>query len=698
MALPVAWLLAALLSALGAVPALACGPYDLVTFFWNHRGQDLPLARLAAGEITPFERLRPLEAFVVYRLLRDRPLDAHEQARVVACCGELHDTEPEASLRTWLDARSQVAGAERIHMLNTYRNGPDYSYYANCLDDAFRTATHTLTAHQARWGKDSPEVRQWLDAQDQVFANCHKGTTIPEPLAESDAPRLRFDRAYQIAAAHLYAGAWAEAEQRFLRIADQPESPWHAVSGLVAARAMVRQGKLEAAVAHLRTIIETPHHAVDREDAEGYLRYTRYQLEPARQHAETRAALLGERLPDDFERVWTDYLWGLRATPDYDHELDLWMTVITSKRYHGDFTGKQGLRKRRADAPNDRLWHLAALARSEADWPERDALVHEGPTAPADAPEADAVRFHQARLLLAQGDVAAARPMVDALATRSESWPDAARNRLQTLRALAAPDLRTFVETAHGKPTAVAWGGDHETDLAYHEVDPDAPLLLDIAQPLVQHLPIETLRRLITEARLPELSRNHLLSVTFSRALIVGDDATALALAPEVAERLPELAGGAKSLLATSPDEREITAALILLWSPTASPFFHYGAQPPWHWGWWCQPLELPVAGQGWLDPVRQAFVDDSPMPEAERNALTGMRTAPEHLSDIVFQWAEARPDHPRIPEALHRVVVLTRRACGTLYGTISKRAFDLLHQRYPNDPWTAKTPYWFGD
>ena len=28
--------------------------------------------------------------------------------------------------------------------------------------------------------------------------------------------------------------------------------------------------------------------------------------------------------------------------------------------------------------------------------------------------------------------------------------------------------------------------------------------------------------------------------------------------------------------------------------------------------------------------------------------------------------------------------------------GDLSKRAFDLLHSRYPNSPWTAQTKYWF--
>ena len=28
--------------------------------------------------------------------------------------------------------------------------------------------------------------------------------------------------------------------------------------------------------------------------------------------------------------------------------------------------------------------------------------------------------------------------------------------------------------------------------------------------------------------------------------------------------------------------------------------------------------------------------------------------------------------------------------------GKYSKRAFDLLHSRYPESPWTVQTPYWY--
>jgi hypothetical protein len=46
----------------------------------------------------------------------------------------------------------------------------------------------------------------------------------------------------------------------------------------------------------------------------------------------------------------------------------------------------------------------------------------------------------------------------------------------------------------------------------------------------------------------------------------------------------------------------------------------------------------------------------------------------------------------------LHYFVRATRYGCvDKSIGPNSKRAFDLLHNKYPNSEWTKKTPYWFG-
>ena len=68
------------------------------------------------------------------------------------------------------------------------------------------------------------------------------------------------------------------------------------------------------------------------------------------------------------------------------------------------------------------------------------------------------------------------------------------------------------------------------------------------------------------------------------------------------------------------------------------------------------------------------------------------------YFAPAVLDWAKAHPNDPRLPEALHYFVRATRYGCvDKSIGPYSRKAFDLLHRKYPNSEWTKKTPYWFG-
>jgi hypothetical protein len=70
---------------------------------------------------------------------------------------------------------------------------------------------------------------------------------------------------------------------------------------------------------------------------------------------------------------------------------------------------------------------------------------------------------------------------------------------------------------------------------------------------------------------------------------------------------------------------------------------------------------------------------------------------APDYLCAQTLSWARAHGDDPRVPEALHlcvRAGHLGMTGPGT--GAWSKRAFQLLHSRYPKSDWAAKTKYWY--
>src|SRR5262249_44508556 len=88
---------------------------------------------------------------------------------------------------------------------------------------------------------------------------------------------------------------------------------------------------------------------------------------------------------------------------------------------------------------------------------------------------------------------------------------------------------------------------------------------------------------------------------------------------------------------------------------------------------------------------------EDRAAGQREWKKLQSLPPAPDWLGEQTLAWATAKPEDPRLPEALHLVVRATRFGCsGKTRTPWSHQAFDLLHRRYPNSPWTKKTPYWY--
>jgi DNA-binding transcriptional regulator YdaS (Cro superfamily) len=75
----------------------------------------------------------------------------------------------------WLAARNKVPGVGVIEGLGVFRSAPaQFSLFsfANCNESSYRTAARTLDTMVARFGLSSPQVKRWVEAQDQVFDNC----------------------------------------------------------------------------------------------------------------------------------------------------------------------------------------------------------------------------------------------------------------------------------------------------------------------------------------------------------------------------------------------------------------------------------------------------------------------------------------------------------------------------------------------
>jgi hypothetical protein len=233
---------------------MACGPFTVEPIFSFSRHADYPLNEFAKGKIgivpTSYGRM---SLFIFYRQLNNLPLSANEQTQYLKALNERIGTyipdsaeeqpEPPApqnnAIEQWKTSRAKVFAGDP--KLETEKRLPDdYFTYTSCLDDAFRNAAKTLEARIAK-NNINDEVKEWVNGQDAVFANCGEGNKTPANVPENSPEWLTKDRAYQIAAALLYAGKNPEARTEFFKIANDSKSPWNKTAKFVVARTYIRE-------------------------------------------------------------------------------------------------------------------------------------------------------------------------------------------------------------------------------------------------------------------------------------------------------------------------------------------------------------------------------------------------------------------------------------------------------------------------
>ncbi|HEV7842530.1 MAG TPA: hypothetical protein VGO69_02485, partial [Pyrinomonadaceae bacterium] len=234
----------------GQRPVYACGPFARDAIFSFVKHPDFPLNDFARGQLGV---LQPAYArsylYVAYRYMNGLSFNPTEQQALVSLWKDRFSYDWASSAvdgkATWLAARKKVKSAGPDPEIEPFRatGKEEYDSFINCPNEAFETAAHTIDARIKQFGADSPEVKEWLQAQDKVFANCASGETIPE-AATASAQIIRADRAYQIAAAKFYAMRFDDAKAEFEKIAVDSSSPWHETAQYLVARSLIRKASL----------------------------------------------------------------------------------------------------------------------------------------------------------------------------------------------------------------------------------------------------------------------------------------------------------------------------------------------------------------------------------------------------------------------------------------------------------------------
>jgi hypothetical protein len=717
---------------------LACGPYfEPEVFTPANHPEDLRV--FATGKLGILQaRYWQADKIVAYRYLIGGRLSSAEQAVYnpplpaasnLSWQAQQQAEQEQTAASRWVAARARftrqtLAGTpspDRI--IEIPRQGfVERETHLNCSDNAFETAITTLEARAQSWGPQDAGLQDWIAGQDAVFSNCSQAGTEPQPAPVHATQLLRQDRAYQIAAAHFYATRYDQAIAAFVSIAQDTSSPWSRWGEYLAARAEIRKATSMAPLAHwgeqaefdpslLKSAQERLQRAAQTSDpqirhaAVEELSFVNVRLEPQKHLNEAATALAGPSPDPDFARHLND----LRFLADHhvtgDTDLLLWMGLADEAHQKVD-----PLERWNADHSNP--WLISALAAARANSPQTSVLIAAAAKLPADSPAYASAMYHSVDLLLQSGQREQARQQATTLLQAlNGSGMAGSRNAVLALRMLTAPTFaafledapRTVVESDFPSQAAAVLLCDGRTGSAVCVKQiPTAQFDQDAAVVFNQQLPLALWLQAANAHTLPQNLTQAIAWAGWVRAIALHEDGLAQQLAP----LLPA------AVRATARDSTGFPATLAMLRNPGLRPYIEQGVQRSASYSeldtfrdnWWCQkagdgsnPTDdgPPALSRPTLVPPFLTH-DEQEAARTQAAALNELPNGVAWLGRRAIDYVKAHPDDPNAAESLALTVRATRYGCYSPQTAISKEAFQLLHQRYPKSPWTAKTPYFY--
>jgi hypothetical protein len=654
--------LALLLMFFTALAARPCGPdFPFATFVLTS-GPDGDYALYAAGHLgVPQTAYRTRHLVLAWDYLTHRPLSPAEQHE--AALANQHflrydgpnqvnsDATPDAipqPIQAWFATRTAFGPlpASAPHTpedttiaTNKMLPGNTYQTFSNCLDDAYLTATRTLTTRIAAYGKANPAVADWVTGQDAVFSNCggDKNPTLPS-AAPANAPLwLQQDRAYQLAAAHFYALDYDTAITQFRAIAADTTSPWSPIARYLVARTIIRKASVaddqltypqgttaqqQAALSQYRSTLtlakdellslrDDPKQAALHNAANDLLDYVNLRLQPDQQ-AQVLAARLQAPHPHHFGQALIDLTW-LRTNPTDPtlaaplntprpgpSELLAWLNDITacdrtpnafdgtpSPHTPADCTHAQTDILTHYRSTHATVWLLAALMVAQPSDPSTQELLTAAASVPATDPGYTAITYH--RLRLSPRTPATRSQLLTLLPTLDK--PNASTTNLFTaLNAASAPTLDDFLRSAPRRPadeTSMIEQGEDvypapTEDVCGTRIAPNTTLLFDADAAIAfnQQLPLRLLAASAESTILPTNLRYQVAQSAWARAVLLDQPAIARRMAPILIACRPAWKPVLDAYNAsTTPDDLHANGQLALMRFASTEPSVRQGEE-----------------------------------------------------------------------------------------------------------------------
>jgi hypothetical protein len=727
--------------------AWATGQYIQEIRFFSRSGMD-PESNLEyfhgrLGILRPtFDNNR---LFAAYRLMMGGTFSDEEAQKLLARCCDAAGADDTTT--TWDEARKRVQGLPPAPKGAARGDRPAEisALDVSCFPNAFRNAAATLIERIKQRGAGDPSVRQWTIGEDAVLANC--AADSPLPVETPDSPAwLKADRAYQIATAYFYRFDYGRAAELYAAIGADAASSWRKLARYLAARAAVHAAivartpeSIAAANAAIAGIAADPELADYHGDAPRLASMLAFGTRPQQRAQELATSLLGTDLPASLAVDLHD-LVDLERTGKRYTDVGAWIYDVNA--LNGEQAGQDAAKTDVLARWHDSRalpWLVAAMMFLAPGDPDAADAMAAARAVAADSPAYDTLAWHRMRLLIDQGKADEARTELDRLLA-SPSLPAGVGNLLRYQRLKLARDVGEFVTFGTRRGEFLMYLYDPRTGLSAiplplpamnwdnyivgvigwrTELFQKEPRYFDTdaAYGMSSFMPLPMMARVVLSAGLPPNIKRDVGLAVWTRAVLLGDADTASSMANAVSPFFPELAASWKAYhAAATPEAKKVEAALLLLKLPAAGPYvpeglgYIYkrdviGAFGP---RWWaadetpfgnvddngnprlCSDCALP------LPLVAPVFITarDQERAKADNARLRKLAGGPAWLGAVVIPWAKAHLSDPRVPEALHNVVRATQ--YGDMDSHTSKAAYELLHSRFPRNPWTAKTPYWY--
>jgi tetratricopeptide (TPR) repeat protein len=618
--------------------ARACGPDFSLPTYTNFGEPDDPAA-FAQGKLGLLESgYWHTYLFEAYRNLSGKPFTKEELAALNVNAGSSPAATPAEQIpeQNWLDTwqakRAEALGEkpkqpsgqwDAVGIIRTSMHDDQYLQYYNCLSGAFEYAVHTLEGRTAQYGAQSEVVKEWIAAQDQVFANCSAGpgypmptkaAVIPAPAQPADPTIVRADRAYQIAAALFYAGDLDAAQRAFEDIARDANSPHQKLAPYLRARTLVRKAALATKVseydakylgeaeAQLRAVLADPTEAEFHPAAQRLMGFLSIRLHRQDRFRELESELSTASSVKSVSQDLADYLWLLdhpvltktvTITPAADGKpAQTGVTVDQSSRLQGgdmtDWiltfhqTGKEAFEHslQKWHETKSLPWLVSAVAHAGPEDAALNELLAAASRVAPDSPAYVTVTFHRLRLMAQTGLLDAARRGTDAfLAQHSEALPISARNEFRALRMKLATNLAELMQFAPRVSTeATTISAADATKSAFAPGSPEWAATqphfdADASVVLTEKLPLRLLAGAAKSEVLPRTLRADVAIAAWTRAIELKNESVAREITPVLSELVPELKNDLEEYSAARGDGREFAPILVLLRNPGFRPF-----------------------------------------------------------------------------------------------------------------------------